>query len=46
MFPVAVQAPADYQNANRNEDLELVVELIELAVEYVQKAVALFAGRN
>lgn len=46
MFPVAVQAPADYQNANRNEDLELVVELIELAVEYVQKAVAVFVGRN
>lgn len=46
MFPVAVQAATDYQNANRNEDLELVVELIELAVEYVQKAVAFFADRN
>lgn len=46
MFPVAVQAPTDYQNANRNEDLELFVELVELAIEYIQKTVAFFAGKN
>lgn len=41
MFPVAV-----YQNGNHNADLELIVELVMLAIEYVQKAAAVLAEQN
>jgi hypothetical protein len=46
MFPVAVQAPADYQNQNANADLELIVEVAELVFEYVLKAVRFFVRQN
>lgn len=46
MFPVAVQAPADYKGNEANADLELVLEVAELVIEYALKAVRFFVGWN
>lgn len=46
MFPVAVQAPADYQNDHGgNADIELIVEVLELILESVQKVRGYFFAR-
>lgn len=44
MFPIAVQAPQDYKGNEPNADLELLVEILELAVDFVGKALHIVAA--
>lgn len=47
MFPVAVQAPADYNNdQGGNADVEFIVEVLELIVESVQNVLVYFFARH
>jgi hypothetical protein len=44
MFPIAVQAPPDYRGNEPSADLQLVAELLEVAVDTMAKLAAGAAG--